>query len=197
MSNMWSVMSGKMEGIPALNTSPLTNNYCKSQAKNKKSICSECYSIRMLLTFRKNAVPKFELNTKILSSRLLEAHELPPPAGLVARFNGHGELKNSIHFRNILKMARLYPKVTFTLWSKRKRLIQRILKESRKPKNLILVYSNSITDTVMDYVPSGFDKVFNVVRQDRSDVNCHKKCIECLMCYDVKNKTEQIIERIK
>ena len=71
------------------------------------------------------------------------------------------------------------------------------MKESSKPKNLILVYSNSITDTVMDYVPSGFDKVFNVVRQDRSDVNCHKKCIECLMCYDVKNKTEQIIERIK
>ena len=77
---MWSVMSGKLKGIPALNTSPLTNNYCKSQAKNKDSICSECYSIRMLQTFRKNAVPKFELNTKILSSRLLEAHELPPPA---------------------------------------------------------------------------------------------------------------------
>ena len=163
MSNIWSVMSGKMEGIPALNTSPLTNNYCKSQAEKEDSICSECYSIRMLQTFRKNAVPKFELNTKILSSRLLEAHELPPPAGLVARFNGHGELKNSVHFRNILKMARLYPKVTFTLWSKRKRLIQRILKGSSKPKNLILVYSNSITDTVMDYVPSGFDKVFNVV----------------------------------
>ena len=197
MNNMWSVMSGKLKGIQALNTSPLTNNYCKSQAKKGDTICSECYSIRMLQTFRKNAVPKFELNTKILSSRLLEAHELPPPAGLVARFNGHGELKNSIHLQNILKMARLYPKVTFTLWSKRKRLIQRILRESRKPKNLILVYSNSKVDAVMDYVPSGFDKVFNVVRQDRSDVNCHKKCIECLMCYDVKNKTEQIIERIK
>jgi len=194
---MWSVMTGKLYGIPTVNTNPLTNNYCKSQAENKDSICSSCYSIRMLKTFRQNCVPKFELNTELLSSRLLENHELPPPPGLVARFNGHGELKNSVHFRNILKMARLYPKVTFTLWSKRKRLIQRILKESRKPKNLILVYSNSITDTVMDYVPTGFDKVFNVVRQDRDDVNCHKKCIECLMCYDVKNKTEQIIERIK
>ena len=49
----------------------------------------------------------------------------------------------------------------------------------------------------MDYVPSGFDKVCNVVRQDRSDINCDRICIECLMCYDVKNKTEQIIERIK
>ena len=194
---MWSVMSGKLYGIPTVNTNPLTNNYCKSQAENKDSICSACYSIRMLKTYSQNCVPKFELNTELLSSRLLENHELPPPPGLVARFNGHGELKNSIHFQNILKMARLYPKVTFTLWSKRKRLVQRNLKEFGKPKNLILVYSNSITDTVMDYVPTGFDKVFNVVRQDRYDVNCNRKCIECLMCYDVKNKTEQIIERIK
>jgi len=196
---MWSVMTGKLYGIPTVNTNPLTNNYCKSQAENKDSICSSCYSIRMLKTFRQNCVPKFELNTELLSSRLLENHELPPPPGLVARFNGHGELKNSIHFHNILKMARLYPKVTFTLWSKRKRLIQRILRESSKPKNLILVFSNSKVDAIMDYVPTGFDKVFNVVTeaQDSSSINCKGKCINCLMCYDVKNKTEQIIERIK
>ena len=46
-------------------------------------------------------------------------------------------------------------------------------------------------------VPKHFDKVFNVVNSDLPSVNCDKKCIDCMMCYTIGDKTEQIIEQIK
>jgi len=48
--------SGKLELINSISTNTLTNDYCSKQAKNKKSICSLCYSQKSLKTFRKNMV---------------------------------------------------------------------------------------------------------------------------------------------
>ena len=67
----WSVMSGKMIGIPALNTDTTSNKFCMSQAKDTSSICSSCYSWSMLQTFRKNAVPRFRKNSEIISQSVL------------------------------------------------------------------------------------------------------------------------------
>ena len=193
----WSVMSGKMEGIPALNTDTTTNKFCIAKSKDENSICSKCYSWNMLKTFRKNAVPRFKMNSDILSSRVLEMNELVRPKGNNVRFNAHGELINTYHVQNIVNYALFYPQVTFTLWTKKKALIQSFFNKHKKPDNLILIYSNEIVGTVYKSVPKYFDKVFNVVSHGNHVINCDAKCIDCMKCYNVNDTTEQIIEKIK
>ena len=193
----WSKMSGKMEGIPALNTDTTTNKFCIAKSKDVNSICNKCYSWNMLTTFRKNAVPRFQLNSKILSERILDMNELVRPSGNNVRFNAHGELINTNHAQNLVNYALFYPKVTFTLWTKKKSFIRSFFDKCKKPKNLILIYSNEIVGTVYKSVPKHFDKVFNVVNSNLPSVNCIGKCIDCMMCYTQENRTEQIIEKIK
>ena len=66
----WSKMSGKLEGIPALNTDTTSNKFCQAMSKRKDTICSVCYSWSMLKTFRKNAVPRFKSNSDYLSYKI-------------------------------------------------------------------------------------------------------------------------------
>ena len=193
----WSKMSGKLHGLPALNTDTTSNKFCISRSKDKTSICSPCYSWSMLRTFRKNAVPRFRENSRIISENVLNNNELPHPMSTVARFNGHGEIINRNHVQNVVNYALFYPKVTFTLWTKKRGLIQAFFNKHKKPQNLLLIFSNDKVDCIYKKVPKYFDKVFNVVSKDSGYVNCRGKCIECLKCYDTKDKSEQIIEVIK
>ena len=193
----WSKMSGKLEGIPALNTDTTSNKFCIERSKDKDSICSQCYSWNMLKTFRKSAVPRFLKNSNLISESVLDRSELPHPKSLVARFNGHGELINVNHVQNIVNFALSYPKVTFTLWTKKVSVIQSFFRKNIKPKNLLLIYSNEKVDSISKKVPKHFDKTFNVVSNKTASVNCEGKCIDCLKCYNLKDKTRQIIEVIK
>ena len=68
----WSKMSGKLDGIPALNTDTTSNKFCISRSKDKNSICSQCYSWNMLRTFRKSAVPRFRKNSILISENVLD-----------------------------------------------------------------------------------------------------------------------------
>ena len=193
----WSKMTGKMDGIPALNTDTTTNKFRIAKSKDVNSICNKCYSWNMLKTFRKNAVPRFQLNSKLLSERVLEMNELVRPKGNNVRFNAHGELINTNHVQNLVNYALFYPQVTFTLWTKKKALIQSFFNKQNKPDNLILIYSNEIVGTVYKSVPKHFDKVFNVVNSNLPSVNCTGKCIDCMICYTQGNETKQVIEKIK
>ena len=193
----WSKMSGKLEGIPALNTDTTSNKFCIERSKDKDSICSQCYSWNMLKTFRKSAVPRFLKNSNLISESVLDRSELPHPKSLVARFNGHGELINVNHVQNIVNFALSYPKVTFTLWTKKVSVIQSFFRKNIKPKNLLFIYSNEKVDSISKKVPKYFDKTFNVVSNKTASVNCEGKCIDCLKCYNLKDKTKQIIEVIK
>ena len=193
----WSKMSGKLEGIPALNTDTTSNKFCIERSKDKDSICSQCYSWNMLKTFRKNAVPRFRKNSNLISENVLDRSELLHPQSLVARFNGHGEIINVNHVQNIVNFALSYPKVTFTLWTKKVSVIQSFFRKNIKPNNLLLIYSNEKVDKISKNVPKHFDKTFNVVSKKTASVNCEGKCIDCLKCYNLKDKTKQIVEVIK
>ena len=196
---MWSVGSGKMLGIPSLNTDTTSNKFCQGMYNSNKEIliCRECYSMSMLTTFRKNCKPKFLNNSKYLSSKIHSREYLPICPSNVGRFHSHGELINSNHLYNLINICLNQPMTTFTLWTKRKNIVTRVLKNVDKPKNLILVYSNPYVDKLDVELPKYFDKVFNNVSEDSSNVNCSKKCIECMMCYTIGNPTTQIIEVIK
>lgn len=197
-----SKMSGKLNGIPAINTNTVTNEFC-IKMKDTDSICGSCYSHRMLNTYRKNCQPAFQYNSDILSKAILIEDMLPVINSAFFRFNGHGELINMNHLINIVNICKKNPHTSFALWTKRKNLVNKLFKysdEYHPPKNLILIYSNPKVDCVQLEPPVHFHKVFNNVSKSiyKSIENCTgQKCIECLACYKKDSGIDSIIERVK
>lgn len=203
-----STMTGKLKGVPSVNTSPLDNSFCERMSKAKGSICSKCYSRRMVSGIRKNCRNGWRNNGEILSTRILSDAEIrvlrldeKAPHGIV-RFSAHGELINVIHCKNLLQIARAYPELTFALWTKRLDVVHECLHEISKPGNLVIIYSNPAVDAVIPVtgiqVRYPFvDKVFNVISQDSDAVNCGaRSCATCQLCYS-KSTTSVIIEKLK
>ena len=199
-----STMTGKMQNIPAINTNTLTNPFCIQTSKSKRvdSICGKCYSVKMLSTYRANCVAPFERNSLLLSKAIIPDDELPVINAHSFRFHGHGELINSTHYYNFVRIARKNPHCVFALWTKRRDIIgegaySRYI-YPRHPDNLILVYSNPTIDKVMKRPPKYFDKVFNNTTGLTESDNCSgRKCIECLQCYRLDSGVDVIIEKVK
>ena len=190
--------SGKMKGMCSLNTDTTSNSYC-IRMKETDTICKSCYSWR-LMKFRTNMVPRFRENSEIISTQRLTGYDFPRPTTMEIRFNSHGELINELHLENLLVYAESYPRNTFTLFTKRKDLVNKVMENRSKPSNCIFIYSNSKVDLIKNSLPKYFDKVFNVVTKkyvEQEKVNCFGKCVECLKCYNLHDKTEQITEHIK
>tara|TARA_Y100000287_G_scaffold35927_1_gene27045 strand:- start:407 stop:1015 length:609 start_codon:yes stop_codon:yes gene_type:complete len=190
--------SGKMENIHSINTNTLTNNYCIKQSKNKNSICNKCYSMKMLNTMRKNCIPNFQQNSELLSKSIIHVDLLPNVLNAFFRFSSHGELINNNHLINLINICLKNKHCIFTLWTKRTDIINKVFKEKIKPKNLILIFSNSKLNNPIKSPPKYFDKTFNNVSKDfdKTKVNCFGKCQDCLVCYK-HNNINQIVEYIK
>ena len=195
----FSTMTGKLDGLTAINTNTVTNEFCQSMfnAENASVICRDCYSMAMLKGSRKNCQPSFQRNSDLLAERLLESHEIPRTNQAWIRLHGHGELINSTHLHNLIRIAESNPQTTFALWTKRKSIVGPYARAGRIPGNLILIYSNPSTDRPMLEPPKYFHKVFNNVRSEHAGENCTgQKCITCLKCYQFESETV-IIERVK
>lgn len=189
-------MSGKMKGIISLNTSPLDNSFCNTMSKTETSICSHCYSRSMLKGIRRNALPKFQRVGAIISKEMDSLPKIPAKYK-IARFSAHGELMNLMHLVNLYRIAKANPHVLFALWSKRKDLIAK----EKAPSNVIKVYSNPKTNSLMKSPPKGFHKVFNVfskeyVKDNAIQINCQKSCLSCQLCYSWNN-VKVINEQLK
>ena len=199
-----SKMSGKLEGVPALNTNTLTNPFCKKMhaSTREDSICSKCYSFSMLETYRANCADAWQNNSDILSRSIIDEHLLPVVNAHSFRFDGHGELLNLTHYYNLVRIARKNAGCNFTLWTKRKDLINQAEKSvdpnSTRPHNLILIYSNPFVDKIMRAPPPLFDKVFNNTSEKTTEDNCSgRRCVSCLQCYRKDSGIDVIIEAIK
>ena len=177
--------SGKMTGIQSINTPTSTNPFCQSMQKTN-TICKKCYAQRYE-KLRPNIVTAFERNL-FLAERELLPLELPAINEQIARFASYGELINMMHFINLLRIAMANPQTVFTLWTKRYRIVQRVLKHMDKPDNLILIYSSPVVGKV-SALPKGFDKVFTAFAKgsDTTDINCHGSCNDCRLCYSHNN----------
>ncbi len=204
-----SEMTGKLSGVPAINTSPLDNPFCEKMA-HTDSICAKCYSRRMVSGLRKNCREGWKDNGNILSTRLLSAGEIKAlrleskaPFGIV-RFSAHGELINYKHAYNLIKIAQLYPALSFGLWTKRLDVLSEVFVEAEieKPSNMIVIYSNPAVDSripvsLVQVRYPFVDKVFNVVAKDSADVNCGaRSCATCRLCYS-KSTTSEVVEKLK
>ena len=190
--------SGKMDSIKSINTNTLTNEFCIKQNKNKNSICGICFSMNSLKTFRKSCAPSWQHNSDLLSNVTIQTELLPTILDAFFRFSSHGELINDIHLINLINITNKNPHCTFTLWTKRKDIINKVFKTMNKPKNLILIFSNSQLNKPIETLPKYFDKTFNNVTKDfdNTKVNCFGKCQDCLVCYK-HNNINQIVEYIK
>ena len=80
-----SKMTGKLKGIPALNTNTLTNEYC-TKMRSTETICKVCYSASMLEGSRKNCAPSWEKNSKALES-IIPLDNLPSINAHTFRFH--------------------------------------------------------------------------------------------------------------
>ena len=183
-----------MTGIQSINTPTSTNPFCQSMQKTD-SVCKSCYAQRYE-KLRPNIVTAFERNL-FLAERELLPLEIPTISDDIARFASYGELINMMHFINLLRIALANPRTVFTLWTKRYRIVQRVLKHMDKPDNLILIYSSPVVGKV-SALPKGFDKVFTAFAKDTdtTDINCHGACNTCRLCYS-HNDTVNINEIIK
>ena len=186
--------SGKLAGIQSINTPTTTNPFCQSMQKTD-SVCKSCYAQRYE-KIRPNIVTAFERNL-FLSERELLPLEIPTISDDIARFASYGELINMMHFINLLRIALANPRTVFTLWTKRYRIVQRVLKHMDKPDNLILIYSSPVVGKV-SALPKHFNKVFTTFARgtDTTDINCHGSCNTCRLCYS-HNDTVIINEIIK
>ena len=200
-----SKMSGKLFGIDAVNSNPLSNPYCIQQygKQDDTIICTECYSIDMLETYRSNCVPNFENNNVTLSTIIHTDFSYLKFSNDIVRINGHGELLNLTHLHNICNMAFAFPNHTFALWSKRIDIVRKYFKNNSIPSNLILIYSNPKKNKVVSKIPYPFHKVFNNVNLNWNNVspnlkeNCTgQKCNDCRLCYNF-NSENIIIELTK
>ena len=96
-------------------------------------------------------------------------------------------------------IAESNPETVFSLWSKRKDIITKVLKKRPKPVNLILIYSNPTISNILKAPPLYFDKTFNNVleHEDVDKQNCTgQKCKDCLLCYTI-NDVKTIVEKVK
>ena len=197
-----SKMSGKLKELQAINTNTLTNNYCQHMhsCKNKKIICTMCYSHYMLNTFRKSCTGAFQHNSNMLSTKILSVDQLPKFSNKndIIRLHAHGELINVTHMLNLITMVKQNPTKMFSLYTKRLDIINKVFDHMNKPINLILVYSNPIIDKPMITIPNHFDKVFNVLKQKQLEkINCGaRNCNTCRLCYK-KGGTNIIYEELK
>ena len=195
----FSTMTGKLEGLHAINTNTATNDFCKRMFDSADSsvICTGCYSMSMLHGSRKNCQPAFQRNSDLLSSRVLDSHEFPKTTQAWIRLHGHGELINRTHLQNFILLAEHNPQTIFALWTKRKDFVKHFAEQGLIPSNMILIYSNPRTDRLITKPPKYFHKVFNNVVTETPGENCTgQKCITCLKCYSFESDSV-IIERQK
>jgi len=200
-----SKMSGKLAGFFSINTNPLTNSFCQKMSQCDSNICSKCYSLSMLATYRKTCVPAFQRNSDILSAGIIPEGDLPDykKYGKI-RINSHGELINDTHYINICNLARKNPGVIFSLYTKRKDIVTKYITgdNQNKPENIIYIYSNPKINPTDQSVPEGFDKTFSVFTKEYAEenevkINCGgKSCAGCMLCY-THNDVGKINELIK
>ena len=188
--------TGKLAGFKSLNTSVEKNAYC-SKMRDKDSICKSCYAANMEKAY-KGLRNNIQSNSDMLSSRILETHELPRINELAFRFHSTGELINETHLINFINIALDNPRTRFVLWTKRNDIVQKTLAKRSLPDNFKLIFSNAKIDSKDIKPPKHFIKVFSVYSKKNptaATINCHSKCQDCMLCYsdnDITNVRELI-----
>lgn len=196
--------TGKMSNIPAISTSCLYNPYCIERQKIPGSACSECYAKALLENgSRETTAEKLKVNTLFYSNYEITEECIPLINSLILRLETCGEICNLLHIKNYIEIAKKNSHCTVVLWTKNIDLIDRI--QEIKPKNMIIIFSelfqnNNWTEKQFfnfRKIHPAIDKLFIVfsgeyIKQNNIELNCVKKngkkrCINCMLCYELNN----------
>jgi len=183
----------KLAGFQSLNTSTLSNEFCIKMMKKQELkqdiniICQECYAALMQKRY-KNLDIAISKNGPILSNGPIPIRLIPVINARAFRFHSLGELINLQHLVNYATIASYNPDTFFTLWTKRKDIVNAYFKAGNiKPDNLSFIYSSSVIGKI-EKLPVHFDKVFTAhFKNTNATINCHSKCIDCMACYSKNN----------
>jgi len=192
-------MSGKLDGIAAVNTDPLSNDFCIKAATNPDWVCFYCYARKNAKGYRANCVNCWKRNSQVLSESILPLELIPTlrKGTKVLRFNAYGELVNKNHYINFANIAIKNPLVQCSLYTKRPNLVD----VTTAPANLTLVYSSYKLNEPAPQLPPGFHHLFAVytlryLNEHNILSNCTLECFKCLKCYGRRGAT-RILEVVK
>lgn len=200
--------TGKMTDLMSWSVSPF-NWLCNLKASVAGSICSHCFSRRMMKRFPALA-EKLARNADWISSIDLtdeDVYIFNPKSGFF-RFEAYGDLFSERQIKNYFTMARVNSHLNCALWTKNPQIIKRAIDKYglEKPANLNIIFSvaglNSefsavIYDALMATGYDFIDKVFTVFDHDNGKINCGARdCATCGLCY-TKNETIFVNELLK
>lgn len=193
----------KMEGLKSTSTSTKCNKQCRKNMLIEGSICQKCFA-DSTLDRRDYLALALERNYNLLTTRILEDHEVLRLNDLYHRFEAFGDLANTTQFINYINMCNANPHTMFAIWTKNPHIMSEVLNDMQveKPKNLIIVVSSLFLNVEWKYKNLPYankywfiDKVFTVYTADYAiknniKINCgNKKCLQCKLCYTHNNIT--------
>lgn len=187
--------TGKMEGMISLSTSCEVNPRCVKRSTIPESVCEKCFAFTQFQRQTNNR-PKFECNTKALTTLDVKAEDVPLFNAFMFRFECFGDLINEQQTKNYFTIARKNKMTKCALWTKNPDIIAKAIADgNKKPGNLVIVYSSPMINKevslakIQEKYPF-VDKTFTVYSKDylkdkpKDFVNCGgKKCLQCGVCY--------------
>lgn len=197
---------GKMQGIQSLSTYKYMCDTCLKMKNIDGTICKRCYADKTLSLYKQMSATLI-YNTLLLKYTTLKNRQLPFINASYFRFESFSDLQNAQHLKNLYKIARYNNNVRFALWTKNIKL----LLTEKTPKNVNIIISspflnyplwafNSLYEILKKKTGTKNIKLFTVYDDEhikRVTQNCMKKCANCLKCYQSKDKTIYINEKLK
>lgn len=205
-------MTGKMEGLNGISTSPLCNDYCMARTKNPEMVCSHCFS--MAGQWKKGLRENLIENSNLLSDHVFTPEEMPilwSPSGMF-RFESFGDLlpgeKGEKQVTNYFHFAEANPGLWFALWTKNPWIIKRAIEKYglKKPANLKIIGSSYFLNKPMIDFFRRFDfieHVFTVytleyAKEHNIRITCGgRSCFFCGKCYKGGHDSYEINELLK
>lgn len=201
---------GKMKDLISFSTSPF-NPVCNRRAAVVGSVCSHCFSRRMMKVYKALADKLARNRDWIVSVDLQPAdvYKFKPKSGYF-RFEAFGDLFSPLQVKNYFTMAAAQD-AKCALWTKNPQVIKAAIEQYNlvKPANLNVIYSvaglnsNAAAAIYEAFQECGYDfidKVFTVYDAEHADgvnINCGaKSCASCGLCYE-KNDVVFINEKLK
>ena len=194
--------TGKMTDLMSISTSPLVNFICNLRAAIVDSVCSHCFSRRMMKRYPALAA-KLARNSAFYSHYEVkpeDVYHFKPKSGYF-RFEAYGDLFDTLQVKNYFVIAEELAKdgIKCALWTKNPQVIKAAIEEYEliKPQNLNIIFSVcALNSTFSEQIynalhEAGYtfiDKVFTVFDHDNGAINCGAKaCAKCGLCYEKTN----------
>lgn len=193
--------TGKMESIPSLSTSPLTNTRCRLRCKIPGTICSHCFSLALQKRYTK-LNRALRRNSDFLYHNVIRPDEWPVLFTYeIFRLEAFGDLQTVIQGINFINFTRRNPCVAFGIFTKNPDILATALCmcgfDHCKPSNMIVTYSSPYINIANDsvYIRNEWmiDHVFTVVDKNgvaaiggAAAINCGaRRCVACRKCYKI------------